>query len=387
MKSLEIKDYVRCFDGEIARVINIVGDSVITDMGVYKRSEIEDYNEELNNIVRLGDFVNGTRVYGSKQRPGMFVNGNNVKYMNIVQIQSEKKFYKGNYNVLNPTNTVWAPLYDFPKYEISQEGQVRVIETGKIISMGREGIQPSVRLVRGKERYRKQVARLVLETFIGRADDKIPVFKDGDYNNVSLSNLAWGDTPIKVGKNKETRGRKKKSITQYKYNHVVGYYNGKPVIAGLNSGIVADKLAELMEAKRSTIISKITHSINFETEYKGIQFKMLSEFEYDNIRQDINDDDIVKVFEDIKLNKEKAKKEKERLIAERKRLAEERKIARENNRIKKQQDDDWIYSDDIDSEPSDDYILMYEEQLKNKQEEIKRDRFKQRLLKAMEENK
>ena len=301
---MKIGDYVVLTDGEIGRIIDISGDTISTDVGSYKSIEVENFDTELYKIIQAGDFINGAKVYGSKQKPGLYVNGNNIKYADIKQVQTEKKFYKNNYNVSN-MESEWKVIHDFPEYEISVDGFVRVIKTGKVLSTGREGIQPSARLTRNGKRYRKNVARLMLETFVCVSDLQVPAFKDGNVMNVRLDNLYWTDPVVPE---KKKRGRKPER--SYKYNNIVGYYNNKPVIAGPNTVAIAKRLSSVFNITTKSINFNVNKSVREGTAYKNIFYKVTDEEEYSNIRLSI-DDNIEEFYKQIKEEQDKVKAEKE----------------------------------------------------------------------------
>lgn len=83
----------------------------------------------------------------------------------------------------------WLPIKDFPNYEVSTEGRVRNVKTGKILSLKRNH---QVRLWTNRQCFYKYIARLVLETFLRPPNitDAI-IHIDGDKANNCLSNIDW----------------------------------------------------------------------------------------------------------------------------------------------------------------------------------------------------
>ena len=146
--------------------------------------------------------------------------------------------------MLNNNDEQWKVITDFPKYEVSTFGNVRVIKTGKIripstINSGYHKLS----LSKAKVKYSRTVHRLVMLTFspIPNASKMQVNHIDGDKKNNNLSNLEWvtcGDnhrhayeTGLKDStKNKYYVGLKHaKSVTKY---HNVSYDKNRDLFIG-----------------------------------------------------------------------------------------------------------------------------------------------------------
>lgn len=87
----------------------------------------------------------------------------------------------------------WKAIKDFEKYSVSDRGDVRNEDTGKILVGGtnQKGYR-QVRLVSDKGQFHFSVHRLVAEAFIDNPLNKPQVnHKDGNKKNNSVSNLEW----------------------------------------------------------------------------------------------------------------------------------------------------------------------------------------------------
>ena len=87
----------------------------------------------------------------------------------------------------------WLPINDFPKYEVSDKGNVRNAQTGKILHHGKN---PKwyhiVSLYKNGGQYTKKVHRLVCSAFYGKPGNGFEInHKNGDKSDNSLSNLEW----------------------------------------------------------------------------------------------------------------------------------------------------------------------------------------------------
>lgn len=87
----------------------------------------------------------------------------------------------------------WLPINDFPKYEVSDKGNVRNAQTGKILHHGKnpKGYH-IVSLYKNGGQYTKKVHRLVCSAFYGEPGNGFEInHKNGDKSDNSLSNLEW----------------------------------------------------------------------------------------------------------------------------------------------------------------------------------------------------
>lgn len=87
----------------------------------------------------------------------------------------------------------WKKYPEFPKYEVSDYGQVKNIETGNIIKLGTnpKGYIIAILWIDGKQ-VGRQVHRMVSMSFIDNIYSKPQVnHKDGNKTNNKLDNLEW----------------------------------------------------------------------------------------------------------------------------------------------------------------------------------------------------
>ena len=88
----------------------------------------------------------------------------------------------------------WKTLPDFPKYQVSDQGRIKNIESGRIFTGTQDAFgYVHVRLINPKGTYTlKKVHRLVAEAFLPNPENK-PIIDhiDGDKTNNALSNLRW----------------------------------------------------------------------------------------------------------------------------------------------------------------------------------------------------
>lgn len=88
---------------------------------------------------------------------------------------------------------VWLIIKDFPDYEISNEGRIRNLKTGRIMktSLNTRGYE-NVCLRKNKTQYMKRVHRLVADTFYDGDHELYDVNHiDGDKTNNHIRNLEF----------------------------------------------------------------------------------------------------------------------------------------------------------------------------------------------------
>ena len=99
-------------------------------------------------------------------------------------------------NILNAEKLteLWKPLPEFPKYQVSDQGRIKNIESGRIFTGTRDAFgYKHVRLINTKGTYTlRKVHRLVAEAFLPNPEHK-PIIDhiDGNKTNNALSNLRW----------------------------------------------------------------------------------------------------------------------------------------------------------------------------------------------------
>ena len=87
----------------------------------------------------------------------------------------------------------WVPINDFPEYEVSDEGRIRNIKTGRIMksSVNSRGYS-QVCLRSNKQQYTKRVHRLVADAFHDKDRNDLDVNHiDGNKQNNKMSNLEF----------------------------------------------------------------------------------------------------------------------------------------------------------------------------------------------------
>lgn len=89
---------------------------------------------------------------------------------------------------------IWISLEEFPRYEISNHGNVRNVDTGRILALTfPQGRAPKVGLVEDGVQHARSVKLLVAERFVDGYSElcNTPIQLDGDVHNVACWNLAW----------------------------------------------------------------------------------------------------------------------------------------------------------------------------------------------------
>jgi hypothetical protein len=87
---------------------------------------------------------------------------------------------------------MWKQINGYENYEVSEEGQVRNIKTGKILkAFERQGYM-RVKLTKDKKGYTASVHRLIAEAFISNPENKPFIDHiDRNRNNNNILNLRW----------------------------------------------------------------------------------------------------------------------------------------------------------------------------------------------------
>ena len=87
----------------------------------------------------------------------------------------------------------WVPAKDLPMYEVSNEGDIRNIKTGRILrqQLNARGY-PTLTVRKDKQQLTKTVHRIIADSFFDGDHDELDVnHKDGNKTNNYVSNLEW----------------------------------------------------------------------------------------------------------------------------------------------------------------------------------------------------
>lgn len=89
----------------------------------------------------------------------------------------------------------WKAIPDFPEYSVSNMGQIRNDDTGRILALSRnaQGVV-QVGLSRDGRQHKRGVALLVAQAFLGPSALEpfdTPIHLDGDQTNNAVNNLMW----------------------------------------------------------------------------------------------------------------------------------------------------------------------------------------------------
>ena len=123
---------------------------------------------------------------------------NSIEYLNSTETNTETN--NTNTNNTNSTDNAeklteaWKPVDGFPKYQVSSQGRIRNVESGRIFTGTRDAFgYKHVRLINPQGTYTlRKVHRLVAEAFLPNPEGK-PIIdhRDGDKTNNTLDNLRW----------------------------------------------------------------------------------------------------------------------------------------------------------------------------------------------------
>lgn len=89
----------------------------------------------------------------------------------------------------------WVPIFGFPSYDVSQRGEIRNNQTGRIRRsfVNQQGIVSTTLYDEYNHRRTRSVAKIVAETYIydGRRYFDTVIHLDLDRQNCAVYNLAW----------------------------------------------------------------------------------------------------------------------------------------------------------------------------------------------------
>jgi hypothetical protein len=300
--NLKEGDFFITSNGTLGKVIEILSNSIKSDtLDLINKDTITNFGASLNQLVKAGDYVNGLLVYKLNDSDTLYINNKPLSEIKINHFVSRQEFSRVGYYV-NQQNTteLWKDIDDFPSYEVSNTGKVRVKKTWKIMSYLPDREQLSVRLVNAEGlRRRKSVAVLVLEAFKGCQNGCMPKFIDGNTSNCKLDNLTWES---RVEQAKRVLPKRDTSEVKYKYQYIIGYFNNTPVIHALNTRELSNFLKTYCQNMNSLQLTHLSRSISMQRPYKGILFKCVSKEEYGELSQHIQNLEFSKIYKEQILN-------------------------------------------------------------------------------------
>lgn len=152
---------------------------------------------------------------------------------------------------------IWKKIKGFPKYEISNTGEVRSFYFGKSTKLAQRKTSAGyfgVTLCENKERKDSYIHKLVAEAFLSNLKNKTFVnHKDGNKNNNNVSNLEWCtpsenmqhayDMNLRESQKGESHGRSK--LTDSDILKIRSLYK--------NTKIKQKELAEMFSVCRETV--------------------------------------------------------------------------------------------------------------------------------------
>lgn len=124
----------------------------------------------------------------------------------------------------------WKPINGFPKYQVSNQGRIKNIESGRIFTGTRDAFgYVHVRLINPQGTYTlRKVHRLVAEAFLPNPEGK-PIIdhKDGNKTNNTLENLRWvtySENTIAYNKKRAESDPEKKQNQTYQTSRKIAQY-------------------------------------------------------------------------------------------------------------------------------------------------------------------
>lgn len=285
---------------------------VLTELGdIYKVKEVhqryitvEKLNEELPiaiidkhsfNILDLleeNDFVNSYPLkicYDINGNKIYRVNSSRITPDNVYQVLTRKKFYDTSYDLLNEESIQWKEVYGYPRYLISNEGNIKEKKTGRLMTISKVNYTNTVKLRNNEDKIKtEKVSILLLNTYVGRMKDMTPEYIDGNPDNCILSNLRWG----KIEKGSKTSRKILSDVEENEYNNIVCYYYDKPIFKFKTNKECYDYFYN--NISKDIDIAKLNWAIKYFVEYLNMKYLVVEEDFYDKLV--LNNDDFKKYY-------------------------------------------------------------------------------------------
>lgn len=155
----------------------------------------------------------------------------------------------------------WLPIKDYPKYEISNQGQVRNINTGRILKYRNGHEYPSVAIYDENGRKDILIHKVEMNTFYNKKCCKLDINHiDGVKNNNNIDNLEWCTISENI-KHAYNTGLKKPSGP-----------NGPYKVKIIETGEVYDSVRDCARAINGSQ-AHISRCLNGEyKQYRGLHF-------------------------------------------------------------------------------------------------------------------
>jgi hypothetical protein len=153
----------------------------------------------------------------------------------------------------------WRVVLDFQDYEVSSQGRVRNIRTGRFIKPVRGGGRDprnAVGLYRLGKQYKIHVSRLVLTAFVRPPKPgELALHDDDDLSRDVLDHLYWGTHHDNVGDAVRNSRYKAHEITETHREIIGSRYRGKSLPAGVGQKISAAKLGKPLSTEHRDAIA------------------------------------------------------------------------------------------------------------------------------------
>lgn len=173
--------------------------------------------------------------------------------------------------------SIWRQIKKHPNYEISNDGYVRNIRTGDILSSQLSCSGYNVVRLDGDTVY---VGHLVLEAFeenIGDISEQTCIMHiDGDKRNDNIYNLRYS-TKSEIVLDGYRKGIRKNNFEAYnkkRHNEAVTKERGPCKVVDISNGVVYDSIDDC-SSKTGLTIQSIRASINGSYQIRGMELQWI----------------------------------------------------------------------------------------------------------------